>query len=326
MNEITRVEDGAVSTDPTKPTKLTNPNAPGIEVYFAYITPEGAKELLKLNTKGQRTVSAATVESYATDMGTHDWDFNGDTIKISNTNELIDGQHRLSSIILSQEPQVMLVVWGLDPDVMETIDSGRKRTFADQLKRKSVSRHTLTAAIISRSWWWFRGNYGARNVGRVEKPLFLGTNPSNAQKFAHMAAVEAKLEISFEAAAAFGHKAADRRPGISASTWGLAWVILTSIDRARRAAGDESDLREEFFHEILVEAKSSKMGYAIQALHNRLNRTAKGELDNIDQLDMLFEVFNRWYNNQELTTLRKPPRPLRWNLLQMPEGFQEIQF
>lgn len=306
--------------------KLTNAGAPGVEVYFANVTPEGAKELLKLNTKGQRTVSAAAVERYASDMATQDWDFNGDTIKISDKNELIDGQHRLSSIVLSNEPQVLLIVWGLDESVMETIDSGRKRTFADQLKRKGMSRHTLVAAIVGKHYWWVRGNYGTRNVGRIENPQFLGSTPSNAQKFAHMAAVETYLEATFEAAAAFGQQAAGKRPGIGQSTWGLAWLILTDLDRRARLGGDESDLREEFFHEILVEAKSSKMGYPIQALHNRLNRTSKGDLDPVDELDMLFEVFNKWVKGEKLDTLRKPPRPLRWNLLAMPVGFEETKF
>src|SRR5687767_4578505 len=250
--------------------KLTHDEAPGIEVYFLRVDPSVAKELLALNTKGQRTISSAAVERYAADMVTQDWIINGDTIRISKDNELLDGQHRLSSIVASGEAQVLLIVHGIDKDAMLTIDTGRKRSYADHLKMDGVSNHAMTAAIIGRSWFWYRGNYAVRNVSRVSNPQFLGATPSHAQKDAHKAAVEQRFEITFEAAAAFGVKAYGKRPGISASTYGIAWVILSGMDRIAREAGEESDLRELFFHEVLVESKSSKMGYPIQALLNRL--------------------------------------------------------
>src|SRR5687768_15704100 len=199
--------------------KLTHEEAPGIEVYFLRVTPEVAKELLALNTKGQRTISSAAVERYAADMVTQDWIINGDTIRISKDNELLDGQHRLTSIIASGEAQILLIVWGIDKDAMLTIDSGRRRTYADHLKMVGTTNHSLTAAIIGRSWFWYRGNYAVRNVARVDNAQFLGATPSHAQKDAHMTAVEKRFEITFEAAAAFGYKAYSKRPGISASTY-----------------------------------------------------------------------------------------------------------
>ncbi len=97
-----------------------------------------AAELLALNTKGQRTISRDAVERYAVDMSTLDWVFNGAAILISNTNELLDGQHRLSAIIESGENQVVLIVRGIDPVAMATIDAGRKRSYADSLKIRGL--------------------------------------------------------------------------------------------------------------------------------------------------------------------------------------------
>jgi sulfur carrier protein ThiS len=296
--------------------KLSHEDAPGIEVYFLKVTPEVAKELLALNTKGQRTISNAAVERYASDMVTQDWYVNGDTIKISRDNELIDGQHRLSSIIESGEPQVLLIVHGLDKEAMITIDAGRKRTYADLLKMRGLRNHTIVAAINSRIWYWFHGNYATRGVGRVDNPLHLSSTPSNAQKDMWMAKIEAAYGITIEAAAAFGVKAYGHRPGISSSTYGFAWTILSGIDK---------DLREGFFHEVLYEAASPKMGYPIQALHNRLARLKTGEaMDNVDQLDALFSVYNAWLKGVTTMETVRPPRPVRWNIVETPKDYKEL--
>lgn len=303
--------------------KLTDEKAPGIEVYFLEVTPEVAAEMLSRNTKNQRTISAMAVERYASDMTTQEWLINGETIKFSDKNELIDGQHRLEAIKASGESQVLIIVWGLDAEAMATIDTGRKRSYADQLKRREIANHTTVASINNRLWHWFHGNYGIRGVGRIANPQHLNSTPSNAQKDYWMAKIEQAYGITIEAAAAFGHKASSRRPGISPSTYGFAWVILSGIDLDRRSQGEESDLRELFFHELLVESASPKLGYPIQALHNRLNRIKGDSFDNVDQLDAIFTVFNKWVKGQSMETVR-PPRPVRWNILETPEGYKEL--
>lgn len=295
--------------------KLMHDKAPGIEVYFLEVTPDIARELLDLNTKGQRTISAAAVERYAADQVTGDWFINGDTIKISSENELLDGQHRLSAIVESGEAQVLLIVHGLDKEAMATIDAGRKRTYADLLKMKGISNHTIVAALNGRIWHWFHGNYSLRGVGRIANPQHLNSTPSNAQKDMWMAKIQGAYGITIEAAAAFGVKAYQKRPGISSSTYGFAWIILSGIDK---------DLRESFFHEVTVEAASPKLGYPIQALHNRLNRLKKGDsFDNVTQLDALFSVYNAWLKGKQMETVR-PPYPVRWNILETPVDYKEL--
>lgn len=294
----------------------THDKLEGIEVYLLEITPEVAAELLALNAKGQRTISAAAVERYATDMATLDWIFNGAPILISNTNELLDGQHRLSAIIESGESQVVLIVRGVDPMAMATIDAGRKRSYADSLKIRGYANHTAVAAINARVWYWFHGNYGTRGVARVAEPKYLSSTPSNAQKDFWMAQVEQAYEIKIAHAATFANRAYSLRRGISTGTYGLAWVLLSGIDK---------DLREKFFHELLVESESSKSGYPVQALINRLGRLRpREEFSQVDQLDALFTAYNFWAAGRELTTLT-PPRPVRFDKLELPEGYKELE-
>jgi hypothetical protein len=272
--------------------------------------------MLDLNTKGQRTISRDAVERYATDMVTMDWLFNGAAILISNTNELLDGQHRLSAIIESGESQVVLIVRGIDPKAMTTIDAGRKRSYADSLKIRGFANHTAVAAINARVWYWFHGNYGTRGVARVGDPKYLSSTPSNAQKDFWMDLVEKAYDITIPHAATFANRAYGLRRGISTGTYGLAWVILSGVDK---------DLREQFFHELLVESESSKSGYPIVALTNRLGRLRpREEFSPVDQLDALFTTYNFWVAGKELLTLN-PPRPVRFDKLELPEGYKELE-
>lgn len=294
----------------------THDKLPGIEVYLVEITPEIAAELLSHNTKGQRTISRDAVERYATDMATLDWIFNGAPILISNENELLDGQHRLSAIIESGESQVVLIVRGVDPMAMATIDAGRKRSYADSLKIREFANHTSVASINARVWYWLHGNYGTRGVARVADPKYLSSTPSNAQKDFAMVTVEKAYDITIPHAAKFAIKAYGLRRGISVGTYGLAWVILSGIDK---------DLREKFFHELLVESESPKSGYPIVALQNRLSRLKPREdFSQVDQLDALFTTYNRWVRGEALTTVT-PPRPVRFDTLELPEGYTELE-
>jgi hypothetical protein len=294
----------------------THDKLPGIEVYLLEVGPDVAAELLALNTKGQRTISRDAVERYATDMATLDWVFNGAAILISNTNELLDGQHRLSAIIESGENQVVLIVRGIDPVAMATIDAGRKRSYADSLKIRGFSNHTAVAAINARIWYWFHGNYGTRGVARVADPKHLSSTPSNAQKDFWMTQIEKAYEITVPQAATFANRAYGLRRGISTGTYGLAWIILSGIDK---------ELREKFFHELLVESESPKSGYPIVALTNRLARLRpREEFSQVDQLDALFTTYNHWVAGKALLTLT-PPRPVRFDTLEMPEGYKELE-
>ena len=294
----------------------THDKLPGIEVYLLEIGPEIAAELLAHNTNGQRTISKDAVERYATDMATLDWIFNGAAILISNTNELLDGQHRLSAIIESGENQVVLIVRGIDPIAMSTIDAGRKRSYADSLKMRGFANHTGLAATNARLWYWLHGNYGTRGVARVGDPKYLSATPSNAQKDFAMGVFEKAYDITIPAAVKFGIRAYGLRRGISVGTYALGWTILSGIDK---------DLREKFFHELLVESESPKSGYPIVALTNRLARLKPREdFSPVDQLDALFTTYNRWVRGEALTTVT-PPRPVRFDTLELPEGYMELE-
>jgi hypothetical protein len=117
-----------------------------------------AEKILERNTLN-RSLRAGVVEKYARDMVTDDWPLNAETIKVTDDGRLLDGQHRLYAIILANETRPgiavpMMVVEGLDPAVMPTIDTGAARTFADVLTIEKETNTTMVASAIRLLAWW----------------------------------------------------------------------------------------------------------------------------------------------------------------------------
>lgn len=106
-------------------------NAP--RVVLEEITPARAKELLALGG-ANRNISQRWVRSLATEIGRGLWFLDGNTIRISNENKLLDGQHRLSAIVLAEKPVLSFVAYGISSQAMKNIDRGRARTIADLFK------------------------------------------------------------------------------------------------------------------------------------------------------------------------------------------------
>lgn len=110
------------------------------------ITPYEASRLLSLNTKN-RTLDANRVNKYVDEMKNGKWIVNGDTIKITASGRLIDGQHRLSAIEKSGIPQKYIIVSGLDDDSFVTIDTGKARIAATVLQLEGLKNPNIYAAV-----------------------------------------------------------------------------------------------------------------------------------------------------------------------------------
>lgn len=112
------------------------------------ITPKQAERLLQtVQHKKNRIIRDANVDRLAQDMIEGRFKYNGDTIRIDEDGDLMDGQHRLSAIVKSGLPQRMDVVRGLPREVMSTIDIGEPRNAASWLQiRGYENANTLAAA------------------------------------------------------------------------------------------------------------------------------------------------------------------------------------
>ena len=95
------------------------------------VTPEIAQHWLTFNTSN-RELTQAKVKQFVIDMESGDWSKNGEPVKFA-YGKLLDGQHRLTAIVLSGVSIRMIVVHGLDSEVQVTMDTGRSRTPRDVL-------------------------------------------------------------------------------------------------------------------------------------------------------------------------------------------------
>tara|TARA_R110000796_G_scaffold178021_1_gene294788 strand:+ start:321 stop:1151 length:831 start_codon:yes stop_codon:yes gene_type:complete len=95
------------------------------------LTPKLAAELLSKN-KGNRKVKPAKT-FYAEQMRNGDWKENGEPIIIDSNGLLKDGQHRCYAVIDANYSYQVPIISGVDPDVMDTIDTGVNRGLNDVL-------------------------------------------------------------------------------------------------------------------------------------------------------------------------------------------------
>lgn len=128
--------------------KQTMEEKPNVKHELTLITPEMASDLLKLNTKN-RKISKASVYQYRRDMENGHFKYNGDTICVSDTNVLLDGQQRLMASVEAKKSFWTILVNGLDESAMVTINTGRKRTFANQLQIRGYTNASLASATVS---------------------------------------------------------------------------------------------------------------------------------------------------------------------------------
>ena len=96
------------------------------------ITPEYAKELLKMNIGNRRLKTIKN--SYVGQMLNGEWKENGEPIIIDVNGFIKDGQHRLHACIEANYSWDCPIISGVSPDVMDTIDTGANRSLQDVLQ------------------------------------------------------------------------------------------------------------------------------------------------------------------------------------------------
>lgn len=111
------------------------------------ISPADAMALLEMNGTN-RPLNEQHVKRIARQISDGKWKFNGDTIKIATTNDILDGQHRLWAIIEAKTSIETIVVRGIEADAFATIDTMRKpRSGSDILALLGASRQRSTISV-----------------------------------------------------------------------------------------------------------------------------------------------------------------------------------
>ena len=118
-----------------------------MKVAVEYITPEQATYMLKHNPNN-RKLQKSRVEKMALFMERGAWQNNGSSI-VMNGEVLLDGQHRLSAVVMSGMTIPFVVVRDVEKTAFSSIDTGRSRTLADALHVKGNRNANAVAAALN---------------------------------------------------------------------------------------------------------------------------------------------------------------------------------
>ncbi len=145
-------------------------NAPSIK--FETITPSIASSLLKKNNVN-RKIRERKVNRLVQTIKAGHWRTNGETICIANDGTLLNGQHRLTAVVISKHPIVTAVARGLDKEVVTTIDIGNPRSAADHLRMAGYrGNHGALAAAVKICLSFNKGQYSDQKIGMSPCEMF----------------------------------------------------------------------------------------------------------------------------------------------------------
>ena len=125
-------------------------------VVIAQITPATAKMILESYNTENRALSPSLVARYTKAMNDGRWLFTGESIIFSKT-RLLNGQQRLTACIQANVSFDSVVVFGVDDEAFEVMDTGKKRSAGDVLGMLGVPYSNTVAAIIRFTTIWDKG-------------------------------------------------------------------------------------------------------------------------------------------------------------------------
>jgi len=146
----------------TKVIPQPNGKSAHIQVSFVLITPAIASEMLDRTADHQRDVKSFSIFKLESDMNESKWHFTGAPIVFDESNELVDGQHRLTAIVASKSAQWMIVVSGVQRDAYIAIDSGVRKSTADFFRFDGIPNANFASATAN---WLLR--YEKLNDGKL---------------------------------------------------------------------------------------------------------------------------------------------------------------
>lgn len=243
--------------------KITTPE--GISISYVEITPEKAELLLQSNTHNRNHRDRLVVQ-YARDLDGGDWPFTGDAVRIADDGTVLDGQHRLMAIVLTEISMPTLLIEGLPRSVQRYIDGGAKRSAGDQLHLEGVPNATIVASIsrMVLRWEAWRAELGDIYV-------------SNAEIINHSLA---NLD-TLTRAGLTAHSIAAHIPGCSRQALGTAYY------RAVEVTGNPFKVADFFTR--LDTGENLTLGDPVFALRNSLIRQ---DFDTLAQMWMTVRAWN----------------------------------
>lgn len=246
------------------------------------ITPALAEVLLK-NNKSNRKISLRNLNFIVDSMnkGIYKED-TGEAIKISKTGNLLDGQHRLLSIVKTGKSYNMLVISELEDEVFSVLDTGKSRSGADVLAMKGYPSGVGLAVAV-------------RHILLMKQSTvhFKNPSPSNEEIRKFVEANEEIVEI-FQFCNNVYRKFKHITPG-----------VLTAIYWTLQSKGNTVANIDKFFDSYSkgIDLKEDDPIYALR--YKFIKDTGnKTRLSMQDRCNLFINAWNAWIKGRKLSNIR----------------------
>lgn len=247
---------------------MTGKKKPFAEVVT--LTPLLAQLLLEINPIN-RTLSGRNKYELERDIAEGRFAFNGESIVVSSSGTLNDGQHRCAMVVSTGTAIQTVIVFGPEEETRFTIDTGRSKSVANLLHMQGRVYTNTLAAATSLIIQYKQHNQVGYTVNAPPKSVVLKA----------VAELEGISESVSQTAPAV-QKIRSHSPLAMCH-----WVIW---DRATRELADEFMMK-------LIEGESLRRGDPILYCRNKL--IGMGRLHPAAQrIEMIFKTWNAWRKNE----------------------------
>lgn len=297
---------------------LVYPAAHGdVTITVALVTPELAGQWLDTYNTHNRNLSKERTRALGRDMEADNWPFTGDPIRFAVGADgiyMADGQHRATAIRDSGVAEPCVVIWGLDDDAQEVIDTGMLRTIANSLGlqkdaegNKRWSDPASVGTIARRLLLWDNGQVPHLYTSGITRKL----TKTEVMRYADQRATEITEAMKV---VALLRKNGFTVPGTTIAT---AYAVLARVDRT----GADIFIVEQLIKGIGIDHDDEPA----KRLRERLTRTDKWGVTNTGEAFMLvLKAWNQWREGDgrggpaRVQKLQQPrggwPKPSEWRI------------
>ncbi len=258
-----------------------------MKIEIISVTPTLAAEWLSTNADNNRKISKKMVNTYARDMIAGKWEMTGEAIKIDTNDRLIDGQHRLSAVVACKKTVKMLVITGLQPEVIHAIDTGKSRSGGDALTIAGAGENANNLAALARKIIGYQG--GSESILQTKKIRLNGEAITNREiiDLCEQQDLQPYIRFAFrmqnnQIARIFAH-----------GEWAFIYWLLCRIDRADA----------EVFLSKLCTLDNVPASSPIRTLFEKLTKS-QVKLTGKQALMATITAWNAWRTGQQLRIIR----------------------
>ena len=244
------------------------------------LTPVLASLLLERNDGNNRNISKHNIESIKNDILSDRWLYNGESIVISATGLLLDGQHRCDAVVQTRKTIQVTLSFGARDEARFTIDIGRPKSAANFLQGMGFTDCNNLAATIALILEYQKSQDIPKSYARATKTAIV-------QSASELRGIQNSVDLVHGATA----------KGLGSRSI-LAFCHYTFKRRAGAVAADE-------FITKLIDGDGLRKGDPIYHLRDRL-LTMRGQIQQSLRCGIIFRAWNHWRLNETVNKIVAP--------------------